>query len=146
MSKEHTIKVRQDKLKQALLDQMRRLPIREVAYEKVGVSRMTCSRWRKTSKKFADAMDAASNEGREFINDLAESQVITLVRQGEIKALRLWLQHNSARYANKLELSGTVATTEIPMTKEEKAIRMQALKHSSLSLYGKEKTKKSKAK
>ena len=143
MSKAQTIRDRQEKLKQALLDQLRRLPIREVAYEKVGVSRMTCSRWRKASKKFAEAMDAASNEGREFINDLAESQVITLVRQGEIKALRLWLQHNSARYANKLELSGTIDTKELPMTKAEKALRLQALKYSSLS-YGQEKKQKRK--
>src|SRR3989344_9223643 len=104
MSKERTIKVRQDKQKQALLEQLKRTPIRELAYEKVGVSRMTVSRWRKVSKKFADEMEAALNDGREFINDLAESQVITLIRQGKLDAARLWLQHNSHRYANKLEL------------------------------------------
>ena len=144
MSKAKTIQMRQSKVKQALIEQLKRLPIREVAYDKVGITRMTVSRWRKKSKTFENEMDAAMNEGREFINDLAESQVITLIRQGEIKALRLCLQHNSARYANKLELSGTIATKELPMTKEEKAIRMQALKHSSLSLYGKEKTHKPK--
>ncbi len=144
MSKVQAIKIRQGKLKQALLDQLRRLPIREVAYEKVGVSRMTCSRWRKVSKKFADEMDEATNEGREFINGLAESQVISLIRQGKLEAARLWLQHNSPRYANKLELSGTVATKEAPMTKEEKALHLQALRYSSLGLYGKEKTKKGK--
>ena len=143
MSKAQTIKIRQDKLRQALLEQLRRFPIREVAYEKVGISRMTCGRWRKSSKKFAEEIDAAMNEGREFINDLAESQVITLIRQGEIKAVRLWLQHNNSRYANKLELSGVVETKEILMTKAEKALRLQALKHSSLS-YGQEKKRKQK--
>ena len=141
MSKVQTIQVRQAKVKQALIEQLRRLPVREVAYEKVGISRMTANRWRKASKKFADEMDAAMEEGRLFINDLAESQGITLLRQGEIKAVRLWLQHNHHRYANKLELSGTVGTKEIPMTKAEKAARLQALKHSSLS-YGNEKKQK----
>ena len=59
MTKAQTIAVRQSKLKAALLEQLKRLPIREVAYEKTGVTRMTCLRWRKTSKKFADEMDAA---------------------------------------------------------------------------------------
>lgn len=139
MSKATTIQMRQNKVRRALIEQLRRLPVREVAYDKVGISRMTSNRWRKASKKFADEMDAAMNEGREFINDLAESQVITLIRQGEIKAVRLWLQHNHQRYANKLELSGIVTTKEAPMTKEEKALRMQALKLSSL--YGQEKRK-----
>lgn len=140
MTKAHTIKVRQDKLKQALLDQLRRTPIRELAYEKVGVSRMTCSRWRKASKKFADEMDAALSEGREFINDLAESQVISLIRQGELNAARLWLQHNSHRYANKLELKGTITTKDEPLTTEQKSLIRQALQLSSLRHYGQGKT------
>lgn len=132
MTKAQTIAVRQIKLKAALLEQLKRLPIREVAYEKVGVSRMTCNRWRKTSKKFADEMDAAITTGREFICDLAESQLITLMRQGEFKAVRLFLQYNSPRYANKLELSGNIVTTDVPLTPAEKAARKQAFKFSSL--------------
>ena len=141
MSKVQTIKVRQDKLKVILLEQLKRTPIKEIACDKAGVSRTTFYRWIKCSKKFAEEVEAAFNEGREFINDLAESQVISLIRQGEIAAMRLWLQHNSHRYANKLELSGTIGTTELPMTKAEKKARIQALKHSSLS-YGQEKKRK----
>lgn len=143
MSKASTIKVRQDKQKQALLEQLRRLPVREVAYDKVGVTRMTVSRWRKVSKKFTDEMDAAMNEGIEFMNGLGESQLISLMRQGKFEAIRFWLQNNHRGYSNKLELSGTVGTQEIPMTKAEKAARFQALKHSSLS-YGQEKKQKHK--
>ena len=139
MSKVQTIKVRQDKLKVILLEQLKRTPIKEIACDKAGVSRTTFYRWIKGSKKFAEEVEAAFNEGREFINDLAESQVISLIRQGEIAAMRLWLQYNSHRYANKVEHSGTVEIKEVPMTKEEKKIRMQALRHSSLGLYGKEK-------
>jgi len=140
MSKERTIKIRQDKQKQALTEQLRRLPVREVAYDKVGISRMTANRWRRTSKKFADEMDEALNEGREFINGLAESQVISLIRQGKIEAVRFWLQHNSHRYANKLELSGTVTTKDEPLSPQDKALLRQAFKLSSL--YGKNKKDK----
>lgn len=140
MSKVQTIKIRQDKLKVMLLEQLKRTPIKEIACDKAGVSRTTFYRWIKVSKKFAEEVEAAFNEGREFINDLAESQVISLIRQGNIAAARLWLQYNSHRYANKLELYGTVTTKEAPMSKAEKALVKQALKHSSL--YGKEKSKK----
>ena len=141
MSKVETIQVRQNKLKQALIEQLRRLPVREVAYDKVGVTRMTVSRWRKASKKFADEMDAAMSEGIEFMNGLGESQLISLMRQGKFEAIRFWLQNNHRGYANKLEHSGTIGTQEIPMTKAEKAARLKALKHSSLS-YGQEKKRK----
>lgn len=143
MSKADTIKIRQVKLKQMLLDQLRRLPIREVAYEKTGTTRMTVSRWRKASKKFAEEMDVALSEGIEFMNGLAESQLIALIRQGEFKAVKFWLQSRSKDYASKLELSGSIETKEVPMTKVEKALRLQALKHSSLS-YGQEKKRKKK--
>ena len=142
MAKAHTIKVRQDKVRKILLEQLRRLPIRELAYEKVGVSRMTCSRWRKTSKKFSREMDAAIDEGREFINGLAESQVINLIRQGKLEAARLWLKHNSPRYTNRLELSGTVNTKDEPLTDTQKKLVRQALKLSSLRNHGQEKQQK----
>ena len=144
MSKVETIKARQSKLKQALLEQLRRLPVREAAYDKVGITRMTVSRWRKASKKFADEMDAAMSEGIEFMNGLGESQLISLMRQGKFEAIRFWLQNNHRGYSNKLELSGTVGTQEAPMTKIEKALHMQALRYSSLGLYGKDKTQKKK--
>ncbi len=140
MSKVETIKVRQNKLKQALLEQLRRLPLREAAYDKVGITRMTVSRWRKASQKFADEMDAAISEGYEFICGMAESQLISLMRQGKFEAVRYILQNHSPRYRDKLELSGTVGTQEVPA---DKALRRQALKHSSLS-YGQEKKQKRK--
>jgi len=136
MSKVQTIKVRQDKLKVALLEQIKRTPIKEVSCSKTGISRTTLYRWIKMSNKFAGEIEAALNEGREFINDLAESQVITLIQQGDIAAVRLWLQHNSARYANKLELSGIVATKSELSTEDKKVIR-QALKLSSIGNHAK---------
>ena len=144
MSKVQTIKVRQDKLRVALLEQLKRTPIKEIACDKVKISRTTFYRWIKRSNKFAEEVETALNQGREFINDLAESQVISLIRQGKLEAARLWLQHNSHRYANKLELSGTVTTKNEPLPAADKTSVRQALRHSSL--YGKEKPQKPKEK
>jgi len=138
MSKEETIRVRQGKQQQALLDHLRRMPIREAAYDKVGVSRMTVSRWRKASKSFVDDMDKAMLEGREFINDLGESQLISLMRQGEIGAIRTWLKANSERYANKLEVKGSIVHGREPLTTEQKKLVRKALNLAALKkTYGK---------
>lgn len=133
MSKERTIKIRQDKQKQALIEQLRRLPVREVAYDKVGISRMTAHRWRKASKKFASEMDAAIEEGYEFVCGMAESQLISLVRQGKFEALRFVLQHNSPRYANKLELRGSVTHRHRELTPEQRKAIATALKLTALN-------------
>ncbi len=140
MSKAKTIQMRQSKIKQALIEQLRRFPVREAGYDKVGISRMTSNRWRKASKKFAEEIDAAMEEGREFMNGLGESQLISLMRQGKFEAIRFWLQHNHQRYANKLELSGTVTTKDEPLSPQDKALLRQAFKLSSL--YGKNKKDK----
>lgn len=137
MAKEDTVRRRQERQKTMLFEQLRRLPIREVAYEKIGISRMTVSRWRKASKKFADEMDAAISEGRAFMVEVAESQLFALIGEKEFHAIRLYLTTHSDRYANKLALSGTITTKDEPLTREQKALIRQALRLSSLRNYAK---------
>jgi len=142
MSRKETIKIRQNKLRQALLDQLKRTPAIELACDKVGVARATYYRWTKTSKKFAKEAEAAIWEGRLFISDIAESQIFSLIRDKKIEAIKFWLAHNNPRYSNKLELSGTVMTKDEPLTDEQKALIKKALRLSSLHAYGKSKTNK----
>ena len=139
MNKNYTIKLRQRKLKEALLEQLKRTPTIELACEKVGISRMTYYRWIKVSKTFAKEAEESIIEGRLFISDIAESQIFSLIRDKKIEAIKFWLNHNNPRYANKLELSGTVSTKDEPLTAEQKALIRQALKLSSLRNYGKNK-------
>lgn len=136
MTRAQKIENRQNGIRKALLEQLERTPIIELACNKVGISRTTFYRWIHTSKDFTKAVEKSTIAGREFINDLAESQVFTLIKQGDIKAIRLWLQHNSARYANKLELSGTLVTEEKLSTEQKKDIR-QALTLSSVGKHAK---------
>lgn len=137
MSKEKTIKMRQDRLKKILLEQMRRTPTVEQSCQKSGVSRMTVYRWMKASKRFADEAETALREGREFVSDIAEAQMFSLINQGKTEMIKFFLTHNNARYANKLELSGAVSNKEDVLTKEQKALVRQALKFSSFRNYGK---------
>lgn len=132
MSREKTIQVRQFKLKSLFLEQLKKTPTIEQACQKIGVSRMTISRWRNESRRFDQAVHTAQVEGREFVSDIAEAQMFNLISQGKVEMIKYFLSHNNERYANKLELSGSVLTKDEPLTSEQKTLIREALKLSSI--------------
>jgi len=142
MSKEETIKFRQSKLKKIFLEQLKKTPTIEQSCQKVGISRMTILRWRKASKKFDRGVEEGLREGRDFVSDVAETQMFSLISQGKSEMINYFLSHNNTRYRDKLELSGTVSTKDEPLTAAQKALIRQALKLSSLRNHGQEKPKK----
>ncbi|MDD5055833.1 MAG: hypothetical protein PHZ00_06235 [Candidatus Peribacteraceae bacterium] len=99
-----TIAERTAKEKAALIEQLRRTPIIQIACEKTGVSRQTFYRWRKDAS-FAQAADDALSDGRMLVNDLAESQLLTALRNGDPWSIQYWLRNNHAGYSNKLEIT-----------------------------------------
>jgi hypothetical protein len=141
MSRKDTVKARQNKLKEAFLEQLKRTPTVETACQKVGIARATVYRWIKVGKRFEKQVDEALTEGRAFMSDVAESQLFSLIGDKEIAAIRLYLSTHNPRYSNKLELSGNVSTKDEPLTKEQKKLIREALRLSSLRDYGKKKQK-----
>lgn len=141
MSRRDTIKTRQNKLKTAFLEQLKRTPTIETTCQKVGVARATVYRWMKASRKFEKQVDEALIEGRNFMSDIAETQLFSLIGDREMSAIRLYLSTHNPRYSNKLELSGSLTTRDQPLTKEQKKLIREALKLSSLRNYGKKKKK-----
>ncbi len=139
MSRKDTIKARQNKLKQAFLEQLKRTPTIETACQKVNIARSTVYRWVRESSKFEKQIDDSLTEGRTFMSDIAESQLFSLIGDKKIEAIRLYLSTHNSRYSNKLELSGAVSTKSEPLTKEQKKLIREALKLSSLKHYEKEK-------
>lgn len=139
MSRHKTIEVRQDRLKTAFLEQLKRTPTIETACQKVGVGRATVYRWINSNKHFKRKVEEALTEGRTFMSDVAESQLFSLIGEKKIEAIRLYLSTHNARYNNKLELSGTVNTNDVPLTKEQKQLIKKALQLSSLRHHGEKK-------
>ena len=142
MSRRDTIKARQNKLKEAFLEQLKRTPTIETSCQKISIARATVYRWIKASGKFEKKVDEALVEGRTFMSDIAENQLFSLIGDKKIEAIRLYLSTHNARYGNKLELSGKVSTKDEPLTDEQKALIKKALRLSSLHTYGKSKTNK----
>ena len=70
MSRKDTVKARQNKLKEAFLEQLKRTPTIETSCQKVSIARATVYRWIKASKKFEKKVDEALVEGRTFMSDM----------------------------------------------------------------------------
>lgn len=88
-----------DKQKKAVIDQLRKTPIVQVACERIGVGRSTYYKWRKCDTTFARVADKALEAGRFFINDLAESKLLRLVQDSNLTSIIFWLKHNHPKYA-----------------------------------------------
>ncbi len=94
------------KNKENLIEQLRTIPVIQVACQKAGVGRATYYRWRSEDKDFKKRADEALNEGTFFINDLAESKLISAIKDGNMTAIIYWLKsHHPAYTENKIFLS-----------------------------------------
>ena len=139
MSRKDTIELRQNKLKELFLEQLKRTPTIETSCQKVGVARATVYRWIKASKKFEQKVDEALAEGRTFMSDIAENQLFSLIGEKEFKAINLYLSTHNPRYGHKLELSGTLTAKDTPLTRNQKKLIRDALKKTAIKKHEEQK-------
>ncbi len=127
-----TISKRQQSEKSLLLEQLRKIPVVQIACEKSGVGRATYYRWRQEDQEFAKNADEALQEGSLFINDLAESQLLTLIKDGNLGAIALWLKTHHAVYTSKLEIMAKIKNESEALTPEQEVLVTKALKLAAL--------------
>lgn len=94
--------------KDKMLKILARSPIVEAACVKANVGRTTFYRWVREDHEYAKAVNAAMDEGREFISDAAESRLIQAIKDGSVPAITYWLKHNRTQYRNRVEVSGAI--------------------------------------
>ena len=99
------------------------MPIIQVACQKVGISRATYYRWRKDDLVFRNACDEAIVEGIYLINDMSESQLISLIREKKLPAIALWLKNNHTRYGAKVEIEHGQNMPETLSAEQEETVR-----------------------
>lgn len=114
------------KVKHVFLDELRKIPIVQVACERVGVSRNSIYRWRRKDKAFAKEMEQALAEGEDLVNDMSESQLLTLIKEKNFSAIRFWLNHRSPKFKNKVEVTNKVDIDD-ELTPEQQAVVKKAL-------------------
>jgi len=125
--------MRTDKNKSLLLDYLRKTPIIQIACEKSGISRATYYRWCNDSKKFKQAADEAIREGELFVNDLSESQVLSLIKDKNWQAIQFWLRNNSPKYADKIKVEANIKQLTEKLTPEQEKVVREALRLAALS-------------
>lgn len=115
------------KYSKKFLEELRKVPIVQVACEKVGVSRNTVYRWKREDKDFAKEFDEALADGVDFVNDMSESQLLQLIKEKNFSAVRFWLNKRHPAYKDKLEVTRTGEIEELSPEQEatvRKALEM----------------------
>ena len=122
-----TIKKRQQKDKKTLIENLEKTPIIQMACEKTGISRATYYRWRIDDREFEKNADKALDDGVSLMNDYAESQLISSIRDKNMTAIIYWLKHRHKAYSTKLEISGSLEHKNVEISEEYKELIKKAL-------------------
>ena len=102
---------KKNKVQNQFLDELKKVPIVQVACEKTGLSRNSVYRWKREDKKFSQVMDEALAEGEALVNDMSESQLLTLIKEKNFSAIRFWLNHRNPKFKEKLEVTSKLDDT-----------------------------------
>lgn len=117
--------MKKDNFENQFLEELKKVPIVQVACEKTGISRNSVYRWKKEDPEFSKKMDEAMAIGVAFVNDMSESQLLTLIKEKNWPAISFWLKHRNDNYKNKLEITTKEESEEL--TPEQEKIVREAL-------------------
>ncbi len=99
--------------KEALCEQLKKTPIVQLACEKVGLGRATYYRWRKEDEEFSENSDESLCEGVKLMNDMAESQLLSAIKNQNMTAIIFWLKNRHRSYAQRVEVIAKVQDKEL---------------------------------
>lgn len=119
--------MKKSKVKNAFLEQLRKIPIVQVACEKTNISRNSVYRWKNEDKEFQKEMDTALAEGEALVNDMSENQLLLLIREKNWHAISFWLRHRNPKFREKVEVTAKIENQNEPLTKEQEDMIKKAL-------------------
>ncbi len=119
--------------KKRLLLRLVKTPIVEAACNQANVPRSTYYRWRKDDEAFAEACDEAIEQSSSVVNDLAESQLISAIKDQNMTAVMFWLKHHHRSYRTRIELDAKIESVQQELTPEQAELVAQALKLAGLT-------------
>lgn len=118
--------MKKNKFQKQFLDELRKVPIVQVACEKTGLSRNSVYRWRNEDADFRKAMEEAIAEGEELVNDMSEGQLLTLIKEKNWSAISFWLRKRNPKFKDRLEVE--VAPKQEELTPEQEETVREALR------------------
>ncbi len=121
------IQIRIKSGKEAVLQQLEKTPIVQLASSKAGIGRATYYRWRKKDEEFTKKADEAIFRGRLFINDMAESKLLNAIQDQNMTGIIFWLKHNHPVYTTRVEITQTDKEEKDQLKPEEEVRVKKAL-------------------
>jgi hypothetical protein len=115
-----------NKTKELLLEQLKKTPIIHLACERTGVGRASFYRWKNEDPIFAKQADEALAEGVMLMNDLAESKLLSSVKEGNLTGILFWLRNRHDAYKTRVEISSG-QKDEVVITDEQEEIIKKAI-------------------
>lgn len=121
--------MKKNRVLKQLLEELKKVPIVQIACEKCGVSRKSFYEWKRKDKKFEKLVEEAMSEGEAFINEMSESQLLQLIKEGNFPSIRFWLNHRHPKFKEKVEI--TTKLTDESLSPEQEQIVREALRLAS---------------
>ncbi len=122
--------MKKNKFQKQFLDELRKVPIVQVACEKTGLSRNSVYRWRNDDAEFRKAMEVAIAEGEELVNDMSEGQLLTMIKEKNWSAISFWLRKRNPKFKDRIEVDVTPKQEELTPEQEEtvrEALRLASM-------------------
>ncbi len=119
--------MKKNKIKDSFLEQLRKIPIVQVACEKTNISRNSIYRWRKEDPKFLEEMELALSEGEALVNDMTENQLLSLIKDKSWNAISFWLRHRNPKFREKVEITAKLENSKDVLSPEQEDLIKKAL-------------------
>lgn len=84
--------------KKKVLKELQNVPVISVAAKAAGISRQTVYRWMQEDTEFNEAFKKAIKYGVRHINDMSESQLISMIKDGKWPVIKYWLSNHHNDY------------------------------------------------
>jgi hypothetical protein len=123
--------------KNKVIERLRKIPIVEIVCEQCAIGKTTFYRWKAEDSDFAKEVDEALQEGAEHVSDMAESQLLTAIQNGNMTGIMFWLKNRSPHYRTKVDVSGEIRHTQA-LTPDQKAAVEKAFRLAHLSVSNEE--------
>lgn len=90
--------MKKERLQRKFLNELAKIPIVQIACERCGITRQTAYRWRQEDSAFNAQWEESLDEGEALVNDMAESQLLQHIKEGDFPAVRYWLDRRHKKF------------------------------------------------
>ena len=137
-AKAETIAARIMLNKQAILLQLKKNPVIQSVCHRVGIDKSTIYRWMRRDKAFAEILKEAQKEGSELICDMAESQLIKKIQDGDRTSCIFYLKtHRKEEFTEQVNYEHRIESRPELSTEDKKAMYAGVIRGFSGFFHGK---------